>query len=69
MLGKPTLVLTGSAPHFWRPPYAHVLNLDSGRCALACDQYRCPVPFYRARCIRELELGTVIAAVRERLLA
>lgn len=69
MLGRPTLVLTGSAPHFWRPSYAHVLNLDSGRCALACDQYRCPVPFYRARCIRELEVETVIAAVRERLLA
>jgi hypothetical protein len=69
MLGKPTLVLTGSSPHRWRPPYAHVLNLDSGRCGLACDQYRCPVPFYRARCIRELEVETVLEAARSRLLS
>jgi hypothetical protein len=68
LLGKPTLVLTGSAPLFWRPSYAHVLNLDSGRCGLACDQYRCPVPFYRARCIRELEVEAVIAAAQDRLL-
>lgn len=68
LLGKPTLVLTGSAPHYWRPSYPHVLNLDSGRCGLACDQYRCPVPFYRARCIRELEVEAVAAAARERLL-
>lgn len=64
MLGKPTLALTGSAPLYWRPSYAHVLNLDSGRCGLACDQYRCPVPFFRARCIRELEVPTVLDAAR-----
>jgi Glycosyltransferase family 9 (heptosyltransferase) len=63
MLGKPTLALTGSSPHFWRPPYPHVLNLDSGRCNLACDQYRCPVPFYRARCIRELSVPDVMDAI------
>jgi hypothetical protein len=69
MLGKPTLVLTGSAPLHWRPPYANVQNLDSGECSLACDQYRCPVPFYKARCIRELDLDTVTAAVRTLLLS
>jgi hypothetical protein len=69
MLGTPTLALTGSAPQYWRPSYAHVLNLDSGRCGLACDQYRCPVPFYRARCIRELEVEAVIAAAKMHLLA
>jgi hypothetical protein len=68
MLGKPTLVLTGSAPLHWRPPYANVRNLDSGLCSLACDQYRCPVPFYRARCIRELELDAVKAAAEKLLL-
>jgi hypothetical protein len=68
LLGKPTLALTGSAPHYWRPAYPHVLNLDSGRCGLACDQYRCPVPFYRARCIRELEVEAVVAAARDHLL-
>ena len=68
LLGKPTVVLTGSSPRHWRPPYAHVLNLDSGRCGLACDQYRCPVPFYHARCIRELDVETVMHAVQARLL-
>ena len=68
MLGSPTVALTGSSARFWRPPYAHVMNLTSGRCELACNQYRCPVPFYRARCIRELEVETVMAAVRTHLL-
>ncbi|MGE5625199.1 MAG: glycosyltransferase family 9 protein [Bacillota bacterium] len=69
MLGRPTLSLTGSSPHYWRPPYPHVLNLSSGACNLACDQYRCPVPFYRARCIRELSVTTVMAAAQTHLLA
>jgi len=68
LLGKPTLVLTGSSPRYWRPPYAHVLNLDSGRCGLACDQYRCPVPFYHARCIRELSVDTVLDAAQTHVL-
>jgi hypothetical protein len=68
MLGKPTLALTGSAPLHWRPPYANVQNLDSGLCSLACDQYRCPVPFYQARCIRGLELDAVALAARRLLL-
>lgn len=67
LLGKPTLVLTGSSPQHWRPPYGHVVNLDSGRCGLACDQYRCPVPFYRARCIRELSVDAVMDAARRLL--
>lgn len=68
MLGRPTLSLTGSSPHYWRPPYPHVFNLTSGACGLACDQYRCPVPFYRARCIRELSVETVMHAARSRFL-
>lgn len=67
MLGKPTLVLTGSAPLHWRPPYTNVQNLDSGLCRLACDQYRCPVPLYHARCIRGLELDAVISAAKRLL--
>lgn len=65
MLGKPTVALTGSSANFWRPPYPHVVNLTSGACNLACNQYRCPVPFYRARCIRGLDVETVLGAVRE----
>lgn len=68
MLGKPTVALTGSSAVFWRPPYPHVLNLTSGACNLACNQYRCPVPFYRARCIRELDVESVVRAVSAHLL-
>jgi len=68
MLGKTTLALTGSSATFWRPPYAHVTNLSSGACNLACNQYRCPVPFYRAKCIRELEVRDVMKVVRDKLL-
>jgi ADP-heptose:LPS heptosyltransferase len=64
MLGRPTLALTGSSPQCWRPPYAHVRNLTSGRCGLACNQYRCPVPFYRARCIKQLSVTQVLSAAR-----
>ena len=65
MLEKPTLVLTGSSPLYWRPPYPHVVNLTSGACNLACDQYRCPVPFFNARCIRELSVTEVLGKARE----
>ena len=64
-LGKPTLALTGSSARYWRPPYPHVVNLESGACGLACNQYRCPVPFYRARCIRELDVEAVVTTMRE----
>lgn len=66
-LGKPTLALTGSSARYWRPPYRHVMNLTSGACGLACNQYRCPVPFYRARCIRELEVDAAMEAARRLL--
>jgi len=63
LLGRPTVAITGSSARFWRPPYPHVQNVTSGACELACNQYRCPVPFYRARCIRELGVEQVLAAV------
>ena len=56
-----------SSARFWRPPYAHVKNVTSGACELACNQYRCPVPFYRARCIRELGVDPVFEALRPAL--
>lgn len=67
MLDRPTVALTGSSARFWRPPYPHVENVTSGACELACNQYRCPVPFYRARCIRELTVESVMDAVRDKL--
>lgn len=68
MLRRPTVAVTGSSARSWRPPYPYVANVTSGACELACNQYRCPVPFYRARCIRLLEVETVMQAVREKLL-
>lgn len=66
-LGRPTVAVTGSSARFWRPPYAHVQNVTSGACELACNQYRCPVPFYRARCIRELDVEPVLEAMQPML--
>ncbi|HEV2111760.1 MAG TPA: glycosyltransferase family 9 protein [Gammaproteobacteria bacterium] len=69
MLGKGTVAVTGSSAIFWRPPYAHVANVTSGACNIACNQYKCPVPFFHAKCIRRLQVVDVMAAVREKLLA
>ncbi len=59
---RPTVVLTGSSARHWRAAYPEVFNLDSGRCRLACNRRRCPVPGFRARCIRSLEIGPVVDA-------
>ena len=68
MLGKATLAITGSTAEFWRPPYPHVVNVTSGACGLACNQYRCPVPFFNAKCIRELGVEKVMDAARAQFL-
>ncbi len=57
---RPTVVLTGSSAHQWRAPYPRVFNLGSGRCHLACNRRHCPVPGFRARCIRLLTLDAVV---------
>lgn len=62
-LGKKTLCLTGASARYWRPPYAWVTNITSGSCGLACNCYSCPVPFYRAKCIRRLAVDDVWAAL------
>lgn len=63
LLRKDTICLTGSSASYWRPHYPWVTNLDSGRCHLACNRYRCPIPFYRARCITELSVDNVWQAI------
>ena len=68
MLGTATVAVTGSSPVFWRPPYPHVANVTSGACDLACNQYRCPVPFYRAKCIKRLQTADVMDAVKRMML-
>ena len=57
---RPTVVLTGSSAHQWRASWPQVFNLDSGRCGLACNLRHCPVPGFRARCIRLLTLEAVV---------
>ena len=64
MLGKKTLCLTGSSAPYWQPPYAWVKNITSGACGLACNRYTCPVPFYRAKCIRALSVEDVWVGLR-----
>jgi len=68
LLKKQTVCLTGSSAAFWRPPYPWVRNITSGRCDLACNRYECPVPFFAARCIRDLTVDDVWRAVDEHIL-
>jgi hypothetical protein len=67
-LKKRTISITGSSALFWRPPYPWVMNLTSGQCDLACNCYRCPVPFFRARCIMGLKTEKVWEAITGYLL-
>lgn len=66
-LRKKTVCITGSSASYWRPPYPWVKNITSGRCDLACNRYRCPVPFFKAKCIRELSVNDVWQAAMEHL--
>jgi hypothetical protein len=59
ILKQKTVSITGSTAVYWRPPYQWVHNVTSGKCRLACNHYRCPVPFFRAKCILGLEVETV----------
>lgn len=68
-LQKRTVVLTGSPARFWRPRAPSALNLTSGLCGLACNQHRCPVPLFRAKCIRALDVATVHEAVLSHVVA
>lgn len=53
-LQKKTLCITGSSAKFWRPPYPWVTNITSDTCSLACNCYTCPVPFFDAKCIKNI---------------
>ncbi len=61
---KETVCITGSSAYHWRPPYPWVKNITSGRCNIACNQYRCPIPFYKARCIRDISVKEVMKAIK-----
>jgi len=59
ILKQKTISITGSSAVYWRPPYPWVQNVTSGECSLACNRYRCPVPFFRAKCISGLGVEKV----------
>ena len=59
LLQKKTLCITGSSGIYWQPHYPWVKNLTSGLCTFACNCYKCPVPFSRAKCINSIETGAV----------
>lgn len=67
-LRKPTVALAGSSPRWWWPSMPWVLSLTSGRCGLECNQHRCPVPLFHAKCIRALGVDQVHDAVRRHIL-
>ena len=58
-LGKKTICITGSSAEYWRPPYPWVLNVTSDACGRACNNYRCRIPFYNAKCINEIKVEDV----------
>ena len=58
-LHKNIVCITGSSGIYWQPHYPWVKNLSSGLCAFACNRYKCPVPFFRAKCINGIKTDTV----------
>ncbi|MCB2183189.1 MAG: hypothetical protein KQH63_14245 [Desulfobulbaceae bacterium] len=68
LLKKQTVCITGSSAKFWRPPYPWVKNITSGECNIACNRYKCPIPFFYAKCIRKLPAVKVWQAVQDHLL-
>ena len=67
LLKKQTVCLTGSSAKQWQPPYPWVKNVSSEACSLACNQYRCPIPFFNAKCIRKLSVEKVWREVQNLL--
>ena len=63
MLGKKTVAVTGSSAKYWQPSYPWIKNITSGQCRFSCNSYRCPVPFFKAKCIRRLSVEKVLQAV------
>ena len=58
-LQKKTVCITGSSGVYWQPHYPWVKNITSGLCSYACNCYKCPVPFFRSKCIGGIETEAV----------
>lgn len=69
VIQKKIVCLTGSSAMYWRPPYPWVKNVTSGQCRLACNSYNCPIPFFKAKCIRKLTVEKVLQAVKTHILS
>jgi len=59
LLKKKTVCITGSSAEYWRPHYPWIANVTSKTCGLACNMYRCPIPFFHAKCIRKIDVDDV----------
>lgn len=64
-LGKKTVSITGSSARYWQPPYPWVKNSASDACTRACNRYACPIPFYRAKCIKSITVENIWQAIRQ----
>lgn len=58
-LKKNTVCITGSSARYWRPDYSWITNVTSDTCKFACNRYRCPVPFFKAKCINWISVDDV----------
>jgi hypothetical protein len=58
-LHKKTVCITGSSGLYWQPHYPWIKNITSGLCSYACNYYKCPIPFFRSKCIGGIETDAV----------
>jgi len=59
LLKKKTVCITGASAKYWRPHYPWITNVTSETCGLACNMYRCPIPFFHAKCIKRIKVDDV----------
>jgi ADP-heptose:LPS heptosyltransferase len=59
LLQKKTVCITGSSGVYWQPHYPWVKNITSGLCSCACNYYKCPIPFFRSKCIGGIDTDAV----------
>lgn len=58
-LQKKTVCINGSSGVYWQPQYPWVKNITSGLCSYSCNCYKCPVPFFKSKCIGGIEVDAV----------
>ncbi len=68
LLKKQTVAITGSSAIYWRPQYPWISNVTSESCKIACNRYKCPVPFYNAKCINKISVDVVWSKIKEQIL-